>query len=171
MLSIILNPCPHTQNLPHTHLKPPNRNMISGTLLDHLYDSKTQMNSLMSEARIFCLNGATIMTCHLNILAAVVNNPFALLDVADCTNHASAGKNKDAKNIACLIHPFIEKMELECDGPNKSLTGAVDLVFFAGATNIQNAGKILAALHQHISVGHGVEDMFCYFFFKCVHTI
>ena len=68
----------------------------------------------------------TIKTCHLiNILAAGVNNPFALLNVVDCTNHASAGKKKDAKYIACLIHPFIEKMELESDGP-KSLTGTID---------------------------------------------
>ena len=92
-------------------------------------------------------DGATTKTCPLiNILAAGVNNPFAFLDVVDCTNHASAGKKKDAKYIACLIHPFIEKMELECDGP-KSRTGAVDLVFFDGATNVQNAGKILAVLH------------------------
>jgi hypothetical protein len=53
-------------------------------------------------------------------------------------------KKKDSKYIAHLIHPFIEKMELECDGPNKSLMGTVDLVFFDEATNIQNAGKILA---------------------------
>ncbi len=67
---------------------------------DYLYDSnwKTQMNSLMSEVRIFGLtvfgDDATIKTCPLiNILAAGVNNLFALLDVVHCTNHASAGKN------------------------------------------------------------------------------
>jgi hypothetical protein len=37
--------------------------------------------------------------------------------------------------------------------------GAVDLVFFDSATNIQNAGKILAALHPHINVGHGTEHV------------
>ncbi len=146
---------------------------MSGTLLNHLYDSnsnwKTQMNSLMSEARIVGLtvfgDGATIKTCPLiNILAAGVNNPFALLDVVDCTNHASAGKKKDAKYIACLIHPFIEKMELECGGPNKSLMGTVDLVFVDGATNVQNAGKILAALHPDINVGHGAEHVVSLFF-------
>ena len=109
-------------------------------------------------------DGATIKACPLiNILAAGVNNPFALLNVVDCTNHASAGKKKDAKYIACLIHPFIEKMELECDGPN-SLTGAIDLVFFDGATNVQNAGKILAALHPCISVEHGMEHVVLLFF-------
>jgi hypothetical protein len=101
MLSIMLNPCSHTQNSLYTHLKPPNSNMTSVTLLDHLYYSnwKTHMNSLMSEARIFGLtmfgDGATIKTCPLiNILAAGVNNPFALLDVADCTNHVSAEKKR-----------------------------------------------------------------------------
>ena len=132
------------------------------------------MNLLMSKARIFGLtvfgDGATIKTRPLiNILAAGANNPFALLNVVDCTNHASAGKKKDAKYIACLIHPFIEKMELECDG-SKSLTGAINLVFFDGATNVQNAGKILAALHRHISVGHGAEHVVS-LFFRFVHKM
>jgi hypothetical protein len=76
MLSIMPNHCSRTQNLPHTHLKPQNRNMISCTLLDHLYDSnwKTQMNSLMSEARIFGLtmfgDGAAIKTCPLNNISS-----------------------------------------------------------------------------------------------------
>ena len=55
-------------------------------------------------------------------------------------------------------------MELEFDGPNKNLTGAVDLVFFDGATNVQNAGKILAALHPCISVGHGAKHVVLLFF-------
>ena len=83
---------------------------MSGTLLDHLYDSnwKTQMNLLMSKARIFGLtvfgDGPTIKTHPLiNILAAGVNNPFALLDVVDCTNHASAGKKKDASTLLALF--------------------------------------------------------------------
>jgi hypothetical protein len=105
------------------------------------------------------------------ILAAGVNNLFALLNVIDCTNHASAGKKKDAEYIACLIHPFIEKMELECDVPNKSLTSAVNLVFFDGATNIQNVGKILAALHPRLSVGHGAEHVVLLFFQMCSQNV
>ena len=54
-------------------------------------------------------------------------------------------------------------MELEVHGPN-SLSGATDLVFFDGATNVQNAGKILAALHPRISVGHGAEHVVSLFF-------
>jgi hypothetical protein len=178
ILSITINCCSHTQNLPHTHLKPPNRNMMSGNYFDHLYDSnwKTQMNSLMFKARIFGLtmfgDGATIKTCPLiNILVAGVNNPFALLDVVDCTNHAPAGNQKDAKYIARLIHPFIEKMELECDGPNKSLTGTVDLVFFDGATNVQNAGKILTVLHPRSVLGMARSMLFCYLFQMCSENV
>jgi hypothetical protein len=144
---------------------------MSGKLLDTLYDSnwKSQMKTLMSKARIFGLtifgDGATIKTIpFINILAAGVNNSFALLDVVDCSNQASAGKKKDAKYIACLIHPFIEKLELECDGLSNNLTGAVNFVFFDGATNVQNAGRILAAMHPCISVGHGAEHVVSLFF-------
>jgi hypothetical protein len=93
---------------------------MSGKLLDTLYISnwKSQMKTLMSKARIFGLtifrDGATIKTIPLiNILADGVNNSFALLDVVDCSNQASAGKKKDAKYIARLNHPFIAKLELE----------------------------------------------------------
>jgi hypothetical protein len=144
---------------------------MSGKLLDTLYVSnwKSQMKTLMREARIFGLtifgDGATINIPLINILAAGVNNSFAfLLDVVDCSNQVSARKKKDAKYIACLIHPFIEKLELECDGLSNNLTGAVDFVFFDGATNVQNAGKILAAMHPRISVGHGAEHVVSLFF-------
>lgn len=144
---------------------------MSGKLLDTLYETnwKLQMKTLMSEAKIFGLtifgDGATIKTIPLiNILAAGVNNSFALLDVVDCSNQASAGKKKDAKFIARLIHPFVEKIEMEGDGLSNNLTGVVDLVFFDGATNVQNAGKILAAMHPRISVGHGAEHVVSLFF-------
>jgi hypothetical protein len=144
---------------------------MSGKLLNTLYISnwKSQMKTFMSKARIFGLtifgDGATIKTIPLiNILAAGVNNSFALLDVVDCSNQASAGKKKDAKYIARLIHPFIEKLELECDGLSNNLTGAVNFVFFDGATNVQNAGRILAAMHPRISVGHGAVHVVSLFF-------
>ena len=145
---------------------------MSGKLLDTLYETnwKLQMKTLMSEAKIFGLtifgDGATIKTIPLiNILAAGVNNSFALLDVVDCSNQASAGKKKDAKFIARLIHPFVEKIEMEGDGLSNNLTGVVDLVFFYGATNVQNAGKILAAMYPRISVGH------VHYFFRCLQKM
>jgi hypothetical protein len=150
---------------------PPNRNDISGKLLNSLYESNwnKQMQSLMSEAKIFGItvfgDGATIKTCPLiNILAAGVNNPFALLDVADCSDHCSSGRKKDASYIAWLVDPLVKKMENEVDGHNKKLDGVVDLVFFDGASNVQNAGRILAALHPRISVGHGAEHVVSLFF-------
>ncbi len=60
---------------------------------------------LLSEARIFGLtvfgDGATIKSVALvNDLAAGVNNPFALLDIADCTGHLTVGGKKDTQYIA-----------------------------------------------------------------------
>jgi hypothetical protein len=60
---------------------------------------RLKMNFLMSEARKFGLtvfgDGAIIKSCPLiKILAAGFNNPFALLDVVDRTNYASAEKKR-----------------------------------------------------------------------------
>ncbi len=54
------------------------------------------MKTLLSEARVFGLtlfgDGATIKTFPLvNVLAAGINNPFALLDIADCTDNLAKG--------------------------------------------------------------------------------
>ena len=83
---------------------PPSSQDIGGKYLDALYQNswKQQMATLLSEARIFGVtvfgDGATIKTVPLvNVLAAGVNNPFALLDIADCTEHLQAG-GKDAKH-------------------------------------------------------------------------
>jgi hypothetical protein len=106
------------------------------------------MTSLLSEARIFGLtvfgDGATIKSVALvNVLAAGVNNPFALLDIADCTGHLAIGGKKDAQYIANIVKPLITQMESELDIHNKRSPGIVDLVFFDGASNVQNAGQIL----------------------------
>ena len=47
---------------------------------------------------------------------------------------------------------------------NKKYKGIVDLVFFDGASNVQNAGKILAARYPRITVGHGAEHVASLFF-------
>jgi hypothetical protein len=103
-------------------------------------------------------------------LAAGVKNPFALLDVADCTNQAAHAKKKDASYIASLVDPLIVKLENELDGNKLRHTGIVDLVYFDGAKNVQNAGLILAAKHPHITAGHGAEHAVSLFFsnvFNC----
>ena len=92
------------------------------------------MKTLLSEACIFGVtvlgDGATNKTLPLvNVLAACVNNPFALLEIADCTAHLVKGRKKDAKYIAKIIMPLIQLMESEENMHKKISTGIVDLVF------------------------------------------
>ena len=142
--------------------KPPNRRLIGGKYLDALHELnwKEQMKTLLSEAATFGItvfgDGATIKTIPLlNVLAAGVNNLFALLDIADCTNHLALGGKKDASHIASIIKPLIANMEGELDEHNRKCTGIVDLVFFDGASNVQNAGELLRVKYPCITVGHG----------------
>ncbi len=61
-------------------------------------------------------DGTTIKTVLLvNVLAACVNNPFPLLEIADCTAHFAKGGKKDAKYVAKIIMPLIQLMESEED--------------------------------------------------------
>ena len=90
---------------------------------------------ILTESRLFGItvfgDGATIKGVPLvNILAAGVNNPFALLDVADCTDRAAQAKKKDASYIASLVDPLIVKLENEIDGNKLCHNGIVDLVYF-----------------------------------------
>ncbi len=78
--------------------KPPWRELIGGKYLDAIYKQswKEQMSLLLTEVRIFGItvfgDGATIKNVALmNVLAAGVNNLFALLDIADCTHHLARG--------------------------------------------------------------------------------
>jgi hypothetical protein len=108
------------------------------------------MKTLLSEARVFGVtvfgDGATIKNVPLvNVLAACVNNPFALLEITDCTAHLAEGGKKDTMH-------------------KKTSPGIVDLVFFDGASNVQNAGKILRAFNPRITVGHGAEHVVSLFF-------
>ena len=150
---------------------PPNRNDIGGVYLNTLYVThwKEQLKTLLSEARVFGVtvfgDGASIKTAPLvNVLAACVNNPFALLEIADCTAHLAKGGKKDAKYIAKIIMPLIQQIESEEDMHKKTSPGIVDLVFFLGASNIQNAGEILWAFNPRITVGHGAEHVVSLFF-------
>jgi hypothetical protein len=74
------------------------------------------MRILLSEVDIFGLtiygDGATIKSVPLiNILAAGPNNPFALLDIVDCTTHLQSGGKKDATYVSSMILPLIKRME------------------------------------------------------------
>ena len=66
-----------------------------------------------------------------------INNPFALLDITNCTNNLSRGGVKMTRHIANIIKPLIKQIESEVDMHNKKSLGIVYLVFY-GASNVQN---------------------------------
>jgi hypothetical protein len=55
-------------------------------------------------------------------------------------------------------------MESEEDIHKKTYSGLVDLVFFDGASNVQNAAKILRVFNPCITVEHGAEHVVSLFF-------
>ena len=122
-----------------------------GPLLDNIYQSTydEQMRSLLKESKVFGIalfgNGATIQKVPMMIfLGSSPNNPFALLDIVDCTSEMAKGGKKDAKYIAGLLKPIISRIE-ETKDPNNKKTdhwGVVDLLLFDGASNVQNAAKL-----------------------------
>jgi hypothetical protein len=94
------------------------------------------------------------------------NNPFALLDIVDCTSEMAKGGEKDAKYIAGLLKPIISQIEQTKD-PNNQKTdhqGVVDLVLFDGASNVQNARKLVSITYRCITLVHGAEHDVSLFF-------
>jgi len=152
--------------------KLPTRQSIGGKYLDALYETywKAQMDSLLIDVDVFGVtifgDGATIKgNPLLNVLAAGVHNPFALLDIVDCTEHHANGGKKDAHYLAHdVIGPLIERMERHVA---KSVGHVVDLAFFDGASNVQNAGAILQSIYPRITVGHGAEHVVSLLFLDC----
>jgi len=150
--------------------KPPRRELISGKYLDAIYAEswREQMTLLLSEARIFGVtvfgDGATTKSIALvNVLAAGINNPFALLDIVNCTHHLAKGGKNDARHIANIVITLIKQMKSKLDIHKKKCPGIVDLVFFDGASNVQNAGEIMKAFNPRITVGHGTEHVVSFF--------
>jgi len=144
--------------------QPPGRNQVSTNLLDMNYDAYMEKNMclLEKEADIYGVaffgDGATIQKMpFLNILCSGVHIPAACLEIVDCTKHLEAGSKKDAKYIANLFLPFIDKFE-------QKIPNTVDLALFDGAANVQKAGEVLAALYPRISVLHGAEHVMSLFF-------
>ena len=73
--------------------------------------STTQIN-LLPESKIFGVtifgDGATITNVPLiNILAAGPNNPFALLEIVDCTGQMAKGGKKDKKYLSGIVRPLV----------------------------------------------------------------
>ncbi len=142
-------------------------------MLDDIYQSTydMQMRSLLKESKVFGIglfgNGATIQKVPMMIfLWSSPNNPFALLDIVDCTSEMEKGGKKNAKYIAGLLKPIISRIE-ETKDPNNQKTDhreVVDLVLFDGASNVQNAGKLVSITYPHITVVHGAEHVVSLFF-------
>jgi hypothetical protein len=77
---------------------PPYRKKMAGPLLDNIYQSTydEQMRSLLKESKVFGIalfgNGATIQEVQMMIFwGSSPNNPFALLDIVDCTSEMAKG--------------------------------------------------------------------------------
>jgi hypothetical protein len=151
--------------------QPPTWQAIAGKYIDALHEInwKEQMKTIISEGNTFGItvygDGETIKGIPLiNVLATGVNNPLALLDIADCTDHLTKGGMKNASYIAKIIEPMIANLEGELDGNKHKCTRIVDLVFFDGASNVQNAGELLWVKYPCITVGHGAEHVVLLFF-------
>ncbi len=129
------------------------------------------MRSLLKESKVFGIalfgNGATIQKVPMMIfLGSSPNNPFALLDTVDCTSEMTKGGKKDSKYIARLLKPVISWIEQTRD-PNNQKTvhwGVVDLVLYDGASNVQNARKLVSITYPRITVFHGAEHVVSLFF-------
>ena len=98
--------------------KPPPAKRVGGDLLCKLYDVNWQQETsrLLKDARTYGLSrygdGATIKTFpKINACGSGVHNPFAMLEVFDCTKHMANGGVKDASYISGLFIPLIQKLE------------------------------------------------------------
>jgi len=91
---------------------------VATTLLDMNFNAyiENNMNILEKEANVYGVgffgDGATLQKMpFLNILCSSVHKPAACLEIIDYTKHLETGGKKDAKYIASLFLPFIEKFE------------------------------------------------------------
>ena len=106
------------------------------------------MRSLLKESKTFGIaligNDATIQKVPMMIFwGSSPNNPFALLDIVDCTSEMAKGGKKYANYIAGLLKPIISRIK-QTKNPSNQKTdhwGVVDLVLFDDASNVRNAGN------------------------------
>jgi hypothetical protein len=76
------------------------------------------------------------------------------------------GGKKDATYIVGLLKAIISRIEQTKD-PNNQKTdhrGVVDLVLFDGASNVQNARKLVSITYPCITIVHGAEHVVSLFF-------
>lgn len=127
---------------------------------------KRIMASLTEDMDIFGISvygdGATVRRMPLlNLMAAGVHNPQAVLDVVDCTARLQEGGKKDGAYVANLFLHHIQKLEY---GEGNSIRGVVDLAFFDGASNMQKAGAIMEAKFPRMTCLQGAEHVVSLFF-------
>jgi hypothetical protein len=174
-----------------TSYRPPTRKALSNELLDVSYEMRLEkyMNDLDIDAEVYGLSmfgdGATVHGMPLmNILASGVGEPSAVLAIVDCklrlfcfcflfsvttnlifcchsfpfagTEHLVAGGKKNATYVAGLFDPWVKKLD--------PLSTRIDCVFFDGASNVQKAGRLLAAkyprMHVQACAAHSVSLFF-----------
>jgi len=124
------------------------------------------IKNLLLESKIFGVttifgDGATITNVPLvNILAAIhnPNNPFALLEIVDCTDQMAKGGKKDVKYLSGIVRPLVKWLEARVK------SNIIDLIMFDGASNIQLAAKIVARYYPRITLCHGAEHVKSLFF-------
>ncbi len=81
------------------------------------------------ESKIFgIIDFGELSNLLINVLAACVNNPFALLNVAVCTDCAALALKKEASYISSLVDPLVQKLGKEIDGNGAPHNSIVDLV-------------------------------------------
>lgn len=127
---------------------------------------KKIMQTLTEDIDVFGVSvygdGATVRRMPLlNLMAAGVHNPQAVLDVVDCTERLQEGGKKDGEYVANLFLHHIQKLEYD---KKKQVRGVVDLAFFDGASNMQKAGAIMAAKFPRITCIQGAEHVVSLFF-------
>lgn len=142
---------------------PPTRNALSGRLLEMSYKKTLDecMAKLMKDADIYGISlfgdGATVRKMPLfNVLGSGINEPAAVLDIVDCSDHLSAGGKKDSVYIASLFQDYIPELD-----PNGS---RLDLILMDGAGNVQKGARLIEAKYPRVSVIHGVEHVVSLFF-------
>ena len=91
-----------------------------------------------------------------NVLVSTPNEPCAVLDIVDCSEHMNSGGKKDATYLA---DQFVEKIE-ELD----PLHNRLDVIIFYGASNVQKSGRLIEANCPQVTVLHGAEHVTALFF-------
>jgi hypothetical protein len=144
--------------------KPPGRNQVATELLDLNYEAYLQKNMrlLKKEIEDFGIttygDGATVKKMPLiNVIASGAYLHVGVLEIVNCSSHMERGGKKDARYIASLFRPHIDKFEAEF--PN-----CVDYVTFDGASNVQKAGEVLCGSYPRIVVTHGAEHVISLYF-------